>query len=289
MRFRLFWQWQSPNPFVNNCEVKNMLIEIENTSSPGANFTDNTNSVLLKTYEWICEHNGLVLPFRDFRKRLEKEKGINDNNNRNIYPLLKNGGLVNYEKGSSINVDYFYTKTGLAYVKALETKELISSSQYSKEQRIVASQKLDDVLSNIVFGALQKIVKQPDLNYVEPLTDMIDFLIKYDKISKVEFAYLIYMKEKRPNNYLEQIEPDIMSYRVGEFEIEVAVRVRNDIDIREKTKTDKRKEGLGFLTSYGYLTGLLNQAGLVSKEGQYFEVVNSRREMLKQLGGIQNE
>ena len=67
-----------------------MIIEIENTSSPGASFTSNTNSVLLKTYEWICEHKGISIPFKEFRMRLQSEKGINDNNNRNIYPLLKN-------------------------------------------------------------------------------------------------------------------------------------------------------------------------------------------------------
>ena len=57
-----------------------MLIEIENTSSPGASFTNNTNEVLLITYEWICEHKGITIPFRDFRMRLQSEKGINDNN-----------------------------------------------------------------------------------------------------------------------------------------------------------------------------------------------------------------
>ena len=112
-----------------------MVIEIENTSSPGASFTKNTNSVLLKTYEWICEHRGLSLPFREFRMRLQSEKGVNDNNNRNIYPLLKNGGLANYEKGSDLKVDSFYTNTGLAYVKTLESVEVIEVEDYTKEQK----------------------------------------------------------------------------------------------------------------------------------------------------------
>jgi hypothetical protein len=47
-----------------------MRIEIENTSSPGASFTENTNNVLLKTNDWIKEHNNYVLPFREFRKKL---------------------------------------------------------------------------------------------------------------------------------------------------------------------------------------------------------------------------
>ena len=73
-----------------------MIIEIENTSSPGASFTSNTNSVLLKTYEWICEHKGISIPFKEFRMRLQSEKGINDNNNRNMIPVasVKNMNMM---------------------------------------------------------------------------------------------------------------------------------------------------------------------------------------------------
>ena len=263
-----------------------MIIEIENTSSPGASFTNNTNSVLLKTYEWICEHRGISLPFKNFRMKLQSEKGINDNNNRNIYPLLKNGGLVNYEKGADVQVDYFYTNTGLAYVKTLETVDMIENEGYSKQQVAEATKKFEIIQQEIIFGALKKIVNQPELNYVEPFQDMIRFLLKFGKISKVEFAYLLYVKQQKEiREALNTMHPQIDMYRCGDLEIEVHVKVRNDIELREKTNADKRKEGLSFLTSYGYFTSLLLQAGLIKKAEKYYEVIEEKRELLERLGG----
>ena len=256
-----------------------MIIEIENTSSPGASFTSNTNSVLLKTYEWICEHKGISIPFKEFRMKLESEKGINDNNNRNIYPLLKNGGLANYEKGGDIQVDYFYTNTGMAYVKSLETVNLIEVAETVKRFEMIQQE--------IIFGALKKIISQPGLNYVEPFQDLIKFLLKFGKVSKIEFAYLLYVKQQYEiGEALNAMHPKVDMYRCGDLEIEVHVKVRNDIDLREKTKTDKRKEGLSFLTSYGYFTSLLLQAGLIKKSDKYYEVIEEKRALLEQLGGV---
>lgn len=263
-----------------------MIIEIENTSSPGASFTPNTNFVLLKTYEWICEHKGIEIPFRQFRMRLQSEKGINDNNNRNIYPLLKNGGLVSYEKGCNLIVDSFYTNTGLAYVKTLQAMAMLEEAEYEEGQKIAALKRFEMILEEIVSGTLKNIMNQPDVNYVEPFRDMIRFLLKFDKISKIEFAYLLYAKQE---NKLDSISQAIQSYRCGEIEIDVYVKVRNDIEIREKTNTDKRKEGLTFLTSYGYFVSLLQQAGLIRKDDKYYIVNEEKRIVLEELGGVCHE
>lgn len=265
-----------------------MLIEIENTSSPGASFTNNTNDVLLLTYEWICEHSGIIIPFREFRKRLQDDKGINDNNNRNIYPLLKNSGLVEYEKGHDLLVDSFYTKTGLAYVKTLDAIRLLEEENYSEEQKEIASKKFDDIKQEIIANALIKLIEQPDVNYIEPFQDLVKYILKYRKVSKVEYAYLIYAKQERGiDDSLIKIGDDIDSYRCGDLEIEVTVKVRNDIQLREKTNSNKRKEGLGFLTSYGYFVGLLSQAGLIIKDDNYYSMVSEKETILKRIGGLQ--
>ena len=70
-----------------------------------------------------------------------------------------------------------------------------------------------------------------------------------------------------------------------EIDIEVEVSVRNDLELREKTNTSKRNEGLGFLTSYNYFTGLLNQADLIEKEKDYYILLDSKKEKLKKLLG----
>lgn len=264
-----------------------MIIEIENTSSPGASFTSNTNSVLLKTYEWICEHKGVSLPFKEFRMKLQSEKGINDNNNRNIYPLLKNGGLADYEKGTDLQVDYFYTNMGLAYVKTLESVNILETSGYTKKQVEEATRRFEIIQQEIIFGSLKKIVNQPDVNYVEPFQDLVRYLLRFGRISKVEFAYLLYMKQQHEiREALNAMNDSVDMYRCGDLEIEVHVKVRNDIELRKRTQTDKRKEGLDFLTSYGYFISLLQQAGLIKKDDKYYEVVEEKKQLLDQLGGM---
>ena len=115
---------------------------------------------------------------------------------------------------------------------------------------------------------------------------MIRFLLKFGKISKVEFAYLLYVKQQKEiREALNTMHPQIDMYRCGDLEIEVHVKVRNDIELREKTNADKRKEGLSFLTSYGYFTSLLLQAGLIKKAEKYYEVIEEKRELLERLGG----
>ena len=265
-----------------------MRISIQNTSSPGASFTANTNSVLLKTYEWICEHRGETLLFKDFRMCLQRDKGVNDNNNRNIYPLLKNGGLVNYEKGGYICVDDFYTSVGLAYVKTLQAKSLLNEDEYTKQQIAAAERKFDNILSEIVSTALQRIVKQPDVNYIEPFQDLVAFLIQYRRISKVEYAYLIYMRKTYDiQSCLPLMRETIEGYRAGRIDFDIDVVVRNDIDLREKTNSNNRKESLSFLTSYGYFIGLLQQAGLVKKDDKYYVVEPSKEAVLKRIGGLE--
>lgn len=267
-----------------------MIIEISNNSSPGASFTKNTNNVILKTYEWICENKGMSLPFSDFRMKLQSDKGINDNNNRNIFPLLKNGELVSYEPNNDIFVNDFFTKEGLAYAKVLELSKKIKEADYSEEQKKEAQDKIINIKQEIIYDSLVRIVRKPEVNYAEPIKDFVKFVLKYEKISKVEYAYLIYeQKTKNIEESLKDMEQNIQRYREGLLEFEVDVEVRNDIEIREKTKSKKRKEGLSFLTSYAYFVGLLQQAGLLEKQGNYYCIVEERRNRMELLGGNNNE
>ena len=102
-----------------------MYIIIENCSSPGAHFSKNTNKVLMLINEWIVENHYPRVAFIEFRRSLEHDKGINGNNARNIYPLLKNSGLVDYTPGEKLDTKTFFTKKGKAYLETLETIELI--------------------------------------------------------------------------------------------------------------------------------------------------------------------
>lgn len=262
-----------------------MKIEIENTSSPGASFTDNTNDVLLKINDWIKEHNNLTTSFREFRKYLQQEKGINDNNARNIYPLLKNCGLIQYETRGDLKVSEFFTKSGLAYVTALDTKRLLmENNDYSNQQKLIASKKIDKIISEIIRNSLFKLLSNKDLNYVDALKEFILFVLSYGKINKAEFAYYLYERKKySAKETIEMIRSNIDDYRKGVLVFDVEVNVRNDVELREKTHNNRRKEGLSFLTSYTYFSSLILQAGFVEKAEGYIVLKQDTRSELEKL------
>ena len=259
-----------------------MNIVIENCSSPGASFTANTNDVLYSCYEWVSENKGVIKPFIDFRKDVSKAKGFNDNNARNIYPLLKKAGFVKYEAGGQLYYDDFFTNIGLAYAKALETEKLIRNSDYSDTKKEESLKKLNEVKTSLICKGLLNLFSS-ECNYKEDMQSMLEFLLQYNKISKVEFAYLLFAK-KNSSTYISDVSETIAKYREQEIDILVSVDVRNDIDVREKTGNSRRKEGLSFLTAYTYFVALLEQAGLIYKENsKYMHINQSAKGKIQEL------
>ena len=261
-----------------------MEIIIENCSSPGAHFSNNTNMVMMKIYHWITENKKPELPFIDFRRRLEAEKGINDNNARNIYPLLKNGGLVEYQAGGELATESFFTKRGLAYLKALETKDLIDQNEeYTKKQKEEAGRHIDEILEDIVYSSIELLVENKELNYTQSLIWYLLFLSKFGKINKQEFALMIFFMSKGEENWEDGITPLIKQYRAQQIDINVKVRVRNDQKIQIRTGEKTRLENIDFFTSYSYFSSLIDQAGLTRKIKDYHCVDESRKTKIDYL------
>lgn len=265
-----------------------MIVTVTNPSSPGASFTKNTNEVILLVDEWIRENRGSIVPFVDFRKALQREKGVNDNNNRNIFPLLKNSGLIYYEKGEYIAVDDFFTQNGEAYVNALKIIKAISSNNlYNEKQKSIVMREAFNIIHELVYESISNILSNRDINYRNNFYDVICFLLRFGKISKHEFALLLNTGNSRNiDDRLDEIEELIEKYRNGLLDISVKVNVRNDISLRQQTNRDNRDEGIGFLTSYGYYLSLLQQADLVVQNNKYYEVNDSKYSKMSDLGGI---
>lgn len=266
-----------------------MKINIENTSSPGASFTDNTNQVLMEIFKWINRNENLIISFRDFRRKLEDEVGINDNNNRNIYPLLKYCEFVEYEKGGSIDTSKFFTNYGLAYIQSLNLIENIETHNNLNNPKTIAAIKLaKENVALAVFDGLKALIKS-DANYVEAFKYLISFLIKYKSISREEYALLLYKLKKSSNVNLEQIlvdlEDEISNYRDNNLHLDISVKVRNDISIRNKTKEKYRNENITYLTSYGYFVSLLSQAHLIYKNSGCYIINENKFNKLKELAG----
>lgn len=262
-----------------------MIINVENCSSPGASFTNNTNQVILLIDDWLVEHPNLDISFKEFRLKIEKDKKVNDNNNRNIYPMLKNFGFIDYVKGSNINTDRLFTNTGLAYIKTLQMIRLIENSEYNEDVKQKAIEESFKIKSELIYNGIQSLMSKQDVSYKDVLVDFIKFLLIFKSINKLEFACLLYARSVYGCDWIEELSNIIKLYRNNELDIEVNVSVRNDIDIREKTNEPKRNEGLGFLTSYTYFTGLLNQADLIVKEKDCYALLSDKEEKLKKLLG----
>lgn len=262
-----------------------MHIEINNCSSPGAHFSDNTNEVLLKLDDWITEHNEPCLKFIEFRKKTSKDKKFNDNNARNIYPLLKNCGFITYQKGDDIDTKTFFTNRGKAYIKALETKKMISESNYSQSKKNIVNQKIDNILEDLIFEAVVKLIDNAELNYTESLKWFLMYLIEFDKIDKNEFAYMVFIMQNNvgTKNWKTQIKEIVTSYRKGEIEINVKVRVRNDDKIKIKSGQSTRVEGISYFTAFSFYSGLVQQAGIIRKENRYFNLIDTKIDKVRAI------
>lgn len=260
-----------------------MDILVKNTSSPGAMFSKNTDQTMVSAFDWIQNNNSPTLPFKEFRSRLASEYGINDNNARNIYPLLRNCGFVSYEKNGDIDTKLFFTNTGQAYVKLLKTLALIESdTSYTNVQKEEASNKIELIKQNIVYGGLKRLLSM-ESNYKIPFLNVIKYLLAFSKINKKEFALQIYAYDKYGENFVTSIRDIVEKYRNEVLEINVLVDVRNDIDIREASGNSRRTEGIEYLTSFGYFTGLLLEAGLVYKNKSYFVLSDDNKIKIKNL------
>lgn len=261
-----------------------MKLVVKNCSSPGASFTDNTNHVILSCYEWVLAYPDEVKPFVNFRKEVAKAKNFNDNNARNIFPLLKNCGFVNYEKGSTIQYKYFFTNVGLAYAKALDAIGKVNNDEtYSKHQKEEAIKKLQSVNQKLVYGGVAKLLKIPDSNYREAFLTYMKCFLEFEKMNKYEFAYMLYEMEGHPPDVITSMSDNILAYRNGELSFEVAVDVRNDNNIREKSNQERRQEGIGFLTAFSFFSALLTQARLIVKQKDYHILKMGKRNEMEKI------
>ena len=258
-----------------------MQIVINNCSSPGASFTENTNKVILSCYEWVTEHSGEIKPFIEFRREVSSAKGFNDNNARNIYPLLQNVGFIRYEKGVDLIYNQFFTSNGKAYAKTIETEHLILNSEYEPHEKERAIKKLKQIRETLVYQGLVQLLNS-ETNYSNEMLKCLAFLLDFHKISKPEFAYLLYAMSESIDK--EVMEKDISLYRNNDISFDITVSVRNDIELRERTGNRNRKEGLSFLTAYSYFCGLFEQAGLIVKlDSDYYSIASGKEDKIKKL------
>ena len=262
-----------------------MEIIIENCSSAGASFTEHTNKTLLLCNELIAGNENKIAPFITFRRQLEAEKKVNDNNARNIYPLLRYCGFINYEKSSDLCYGDFFTNLGKAYVKIIESISIIDNAEGSlSADEKAAKDNLKSFQQNLIVEGIKNLLKNDACHYTKELIACGNSIYNFNGIDKNEFAYLLYEFKKSDTNYITNMRENIQKYRDGNLQFDVKINIRND----DKNSTNERKlEDISYLTSYNYFISLFVQTGFLEKAKNRYDIVLNKKNALKELLGME--
>ena len=233
-----------------------MKITIKNPSSAGSSFTTQTCTVIYQCYKFIQQVTVPMDRFIDFRTEFAKTTETNDNNNRNIFPLLKYAGFIKYDE--NIIYDAFFTNLGLGFIKVMHLQNYIADNINDELLKRKIEEKLNLIKQNLIGTGLRNILNCNECRYRRELLATIKFLYKYRTIKIEEFAYLIHSLNEDEINFLENMESKLNEYRQGDLVIEVAIDIRSADGSRSEVDISR-------LTAYGYYIALLNQAGVILK------------------------
>lgn len=262
-----------------------MDIIVRNTPSPGASFTKNTKKSVIFYYEYCQEHINESTTFSDYRKFVCEKKHTNAQNDRNIFPLLKNLGFLLYTSHDSIKYSELFTPKGVALVKTFmmeksieDNKDSLSSKKYHESIRHI-----NNVIEELIFDGIWNAVKKHyEMSYRDVLILSIQFLLTYNSFDKVEFCYMLYCSQNNIVNSSESAKV-IQQYRAGDLDINVK---SNTYDKKAGNATQRKISGISSITCYSYIRNLLCDAGIIDKASgsdNRFELRSSNREKAKAL------
>ena len=256
-----------------------MQFVVENSPSPGAKFTDNTKNSIIAYYE-ICEkYPSRISSFAEYRDTVTKEKKTNPQNDRNIFPFLRNLGFVKYGK-DDIRYGDLFTQRGNALVKTLRAQKIfkVNEDDLSEEQRKSVNEKLQSMLEELIsFGLWQAIKdKSGSMTYRDALLQTLRFLLDFNNYDKKEFAYMVYCNANDCYD-IKKMAQILSEYRSGDLEFEIKVDI---YDKKSGSALNRKLDGLEKLTCYTYITGLLEAAGIVHKIGKRYSMVEKKREFI---------
>lgn len=255
-----------------------MNIEVLNPSSAGASFTKHTNHAYLLYYKEFMKDPDHEWKFGELRKFMENHYGVNNSNSRNMFTLLKDCRFVKYEKGESVSGRSFFTDLGKAYAKTIDSIELLSEDLHPLENKL-AYEKFLGIEQEIICRGLHNVMKTDDSSFTKTLAKTIDFLISFHSIDRIEYALIIYFSSQS-NDYLDKLTEVVEKYRKKQIDINVKVNTRDD---NSPVKGERTLQEISALTSYTYICGLLQQAGLVVKEKTRFEFNMNKIEIARTM------
>ena len=254
-----------------------MRIEVFNPNNPGAKFTSNTENTLVAYYHELEKQKDKIVNFSELRVYMQKAYGINNSNSRNIFAFCKNCGLLDYESGQGVTFETFFTNLGKAYVKVIESISMLSAEKNKSNEEKESLKKFYELRQNVIFQCLKNLLNQKDCEYVDVLMKMLNFLLISNSIDKTEYALLL-CRDISNADFKTVLE----KYRNNKITIDIFVNVRND---DSAIKGERVLKDIGFLTSWSYLIGMLDEAGLVEKENQSYFLLQNKRTLVEEIVG----
>ena len=238
------------------------VIVITNPPSPGTSFTEHTDATILKCYDFLESCTLTTISYQDFQKKLSTTKNLKESNLRCIWPMLRYAGLVSYDK--EVNVKTFFTKSGTQYVEVLKLLDYLREPDISLQNADGYNEALK-LRTILIRCALVSIAKSSGCSYSKAILQTFRFLRRYNSIDVVEFAYLAYGMQQGAGDPVDIVSSLVADHRSGN-NIGIKLTVRDDAK-----GTIQQKESLSWMTSYGYILALLEQAGVVSKkDGKFY-------------------
>lgn len=256
-----------------------MDIEVFNPPSAGASFTEHTNYSYLMYYNEFMKIPEKEWNFNELRQHMEKKYNINNSNSRNMFALLKDCQFVQYEKGYKVSLKSFFTRYGLAYAKVLESLNLLEGDLSDKNKK-AAYLKFIEIKEGLICHGVQTILLGQDSSFGSILKYTLDFLINYRKIDKIEYALIIYYTSRGKSVNSPELKEMIEKYRNKKVDINVKVNTRND---NPNIKGERILQEIGALTSYTYICGFLQQAGLIEKNKTSFVLLDNKVSLAKKM------
>lgn len=247
-----------------------MEILIKNPSSAGSSLTQKTIDTMKKVFAF-CEEN----PNTYFNlQSIIVDAGLKWKNARTIFPLLRYLCFVSYERYTDLNTDSFFTERGRVFMHIVLLEENGECTPEIKKE-------LQGTRYALIRAGLNSLLLDKSCNYEWIIRKTLEYLLVYSKIDKKEFAYLVFAEKERISIDSKNFSDVIYSYRKNLLNLDVYVEIRNDQD----KKTETKKVDDRYLTSFGYVTNILIQAGLAEKDDGYcllyMSAYNDVNEILK--------
>lgn len=239
-----------------------MDIIVGNEPSPGASFTEHTKNSVINYFRYCKENSDKSFQFTDLRKNISFEKKTNEKNDRCIWPLLKNLGFVNYQKGEMINCSKVFTNKGIALTKLFELEKNLNKNNIAKERYDRILYFIKKAIEELVFNGLWHIVKdkKEEVSYSMVIIQTIRFLIKYNSYDKKEFCYMLYCFNKKIST--DKVTNTVLKYRKNIIDFMVYA---DTYDKKSGSAQNRKKTDISNITCYGYISNLLEAAGIVKK------------------------